>query len=592
MRGIRWLWVVAIFLLSGCAVAFSDGVGRAERTPPVPAESLEAVLPEAGPTGVPGAAVEFLPEESPPRGAEREFSTDFSRHTVPYSEVLSGGPPKDGIPAIDAPQFTTVEAADAWLEDQEPVILMEIGGVARAYPIQILMWHEIVNDTLGGVPVTVTFCPLCNTAIAFDRRVDDLVLDFGTTGRLRYSNLIMYDRQTETWWQQATGEGIAGQFAGRELTFLPANMIAWSDFRETYPDSEVLSRSTGFSRSYGSNPYTGYDNINSSPFLFEGPQTPGQLRPMARVLAVELGGETVAYPYETLQAYRVVNDTVGGTPVVVIWQAGVASALDRPSVAAGRDVGTLVAFSRELDGELLTFQLEEGRVVDDATGSAWNVLGETSGGPHSGRSLTPVVGVNHFWFSWAAFKPETRVFVLEADPTPGVDTEDPASDPVEDSEAATHLVDALEHDFEITIYTGADILGGDRVMFSDLLAQGRPVMVEFWAGLCPTCRRALPETQAAYLRYGDEVLFVGLDIGSYTGLGNEQDARSLYADLGLSFPSGTFADADVLRAYRVTSLPTTVFFKPNGEVFERGGGITRLDVLSEKLEALIAASGR
>ena len=144
---------------------------------------------------------------------------------MPYSEILSGGPPKDGIPAIDDPKSISIEEADAWLELQEPVVLVQVGDDARAYPIQILMWHEIVNDTVGGVPVPVTYCPLCNTGVAFERTFEEQVLDFGTTGRLRYSNLVMYDRQTETWWQQATGEAIAGEFTGRQLTFVPASMF-------------------------------------------------------------------------------------------------------------------------------------------------------------------------------------------------------------------------------------------------------------------------------------------------------------------------------------------------------------------------------
>ncbi|MBA2441639.1 MAG: DUF3179 domain-containing protein, partial [Rubrobacter sp.] len=132
----------------------------------------------------------------PPSGAEREFETDFSEHSVPYEEISSGGPPKDGIPAIDEPRFVGVEDAGEWLEPEEPVILLELAGEARAYPIQVITWHEIVNDRVGGSPVTVTFCPLCNTAISFDGQLDGQELDFGTTGRLRFSNLIMYDRQT------------------------------------------------------------------------------------------------------------------------------------------------------------------------------------------------------------------------------------------------------------------------------------------------------------------------------------------------------------------------------------------------------------
>ena len=358
----------------------------------------------------PAGSVELLPEESPPPGAARQFSTDFSRHTVPYDRILSGGPPKDGIPAVDAPQYLSVAEADAWLEPREPVAVIEAGGLVRAYPIQVLTWHEIVNDRLGDLPVTVTFCPLCNTAIAFDRRFDDLVLDFGTTGLLHYSNLIMYDRQTETWWQQATGEAIAGAYAGSRLRYVPLAMIAWEDFKTAFPDGDVVSSQTGHRRRYGENPYQGYDRSGNIPFLYIGPPTPTALPQMARVLAVELGDEAVAYPYDLLRERRVVNDRVGGAPVAVLWSAGTASALDHPLIAAGRDVGAAVPFSRRVDDRVLEFELRDGQVVDTATGSTWNHLGRATAGRLAGTQLTPVVGVNHFWFSWAAFRPDTRVF--------------------------------------------------------------------------------------------------------------------------------------------------------------------------------------
>jgi len=167
-----------------------------------------------------------VPDEPPPQGAEQEFSTDFSIHSVSYDEILSGGPPKDGIPALDNPQFISLDNINDWLDDLEPVIVFENQGDVHIYPLQILIWHEIVNDVVGELPVVVTFCPLCNTAIAFDATYNNMVLDFGTTGRLRYSNLVMYDRQTETWWQQATGTAIAGELTGSQLTFLPTNIIS------------------------------------------------------------------------------------------------------------------------------------------------------------------------------------------------------------------------------------------------------------------------------------------------------------------------------------------------------------------------------
>jgi hypothetical protein len=421
MRLKKWLLVLTLFVTACGGVLAADAVGNdGDDADPVRPQVTE-VPPAADeptpvvdqPTGVVESSTDelkFLPEEPAPSGAEREFSTDFNIHTVPYSEILSGGPPKDGIPAIDDPKFVTVEQADEWLQPQEPVILFEQNGDARAYPLQILMWHEIVNDVVGGDPVMVTFCPLCNTGIAFERTFEGQVLDFGTSGRLRFSNLIMYDRQTETWWQQASGTGIAGEFAGRQLTFLPASIIGWADFKAAHPAGKVLSRDTGYRRDYGRNPYVGYDDVNRSPFLYDGPRTPGQLPSMARVLTVDLDGEAVAYPYDVLQEAQVVNDAVAGVEVVAIWQSGTASALDGAGVASGNDVGAGAVFLRELGGQTLDFRLDGDRIVDERTGSEWNVLGQAISGPLSGSQLTPVVSVNHFWFSWAAFKPETRVF--------------------------------------------------------------------------------------------------------------------------------------------------------------------------------------
>ncbi len=400
MKVFRRIWMVASALVVACASA-----------PPTtaPQATTEAPPITASPDISPATAT-LAPDEAPPHGARVEFTTDFSRHSVPYSEILSGGPPKDGIPAIDAPQFIGVDEADPWLQPIEPVIFLQIGDEARAYPIQIFMWHEIVNDTVGGVPVVITFCPLCNTAIAFERTLNGQALDFGTTGRLRYSNLIMYDRQTETWWQQATGEAIVGELTGAQLVFLPASIIAWADFKATFPDGKVLSRDTGFNRDYGDNPYIGYDDVNNPPFLYRGPVTPEAMPPVARVLTIDLNGEAVAYPYDVLQQVSVINDTVGGTAVVALWAAGTTSALDTRTVAGGRDVGAANAFARELDGQTLTFAVDGSRIVDNETGSEWDILGRAVSGPLVGKALTPVVAVNHFWFSWAAFKPETRIY--------------------------------------------------------------------------------------------------------------------------------------------------------------------------------------
>ena len=338
-----------------------------------------------------------------------EWKTDFGKHSVPFSEIMSGGPPKDGIRAIDRPEFVGVDAADGWLKPREPVILFVQGNDARAYPLEILIWHEIVNDTIGGFPVAITFCPLCNTAIAFDRRVQERTLDFGTTGKLRFSDLVMYDRQTESWWQQATGQSIVGVLTGTRLTALPAQTISWTTFKEAFPSGKVLSRHTGYNRAYGQNPYVGYDDVNSSPFLYRGPKDP-RLRPVERVVTVSLGGEDVAYPFAALEKVHVVNDAVGGQKIVVLFEKGVTSALDKDSIPESRDIGTAGVFARSAGGKVLTFTVAGGRIQDAQTGSTWTILGTASAGPLAGTRLIPIVHGQHFWFAWAVFRPKTRIY--------------------------------------------------------------------------------------------------------------------------------------------------------------------------------------
>ena len=335
--------------------------------------------------------------------------TDFSLHTVPYDEFLSGGVPRDGIPPLDDPQFESIDDADKWLEDVQPVVALEINGEARAYPLAILTWHEIANDTLGGVPVSVTFCPLCNSAVAFDRRVGDATLDFGVSGNLRHSDLVMWDRQTESWWQQLTGEGIVGAYAGYQLDYVPAQMVSWGDFKAAFPEGDVLSRDTGYSRSYGRNPYAGYDRVDQSPFLFKG-SPDDRLLPMERVVALDLVGRRLAFPFLTLEEERAVNYQADGRDIVVLFQPGTASALDQFSIADSRDVGATGVFDAVLDGQALNFRATAGGFQDDQTGSTWNVLGQAVSGPLAGQSLTPIVHGNHFWFAWAAFAPKTEIY--------------------------------------------------------------------------------------------------------------------------------------------------------------------------------------
>ncbi|MBL8130912.1 MAG: DUF3179 domain-containing protein [Anaerolineae bacterium] len=339
--------------------------------------------------------------------------TDFCTRSVDLREIQSGGPPPDGIPPIDDPQFETISAASQWLAPQSPVVVLQIGETARAYPLAILIWHEIVNDVIADVPVAVTFCPLCNASLAFDRRVNGMTLRFGVSGNLRNSDMIMWDDQTQSWWQQFTGEAIVGSLTGTHLELLPSWVVSFGEFTARFPEGEVLSRDTGFSRSYGSNPYVGYDST-ADPFLFSGAVDP-RLPATERVLAGVIGGEAVAYPFAALSQERVVNDMVGGREVVALWQPGAASALDQNAIDESRDVGMAALYSRTLEGETLMFSLDEaGALRDDATGSRWNVFGEAVDGEMMGRRLEAQFAAPHFWFAWAAFRPDTRVYGLDS----------------------------------------------------------------------------------------------------------------------------------------------------------------------------------
>jgi hypothetical protein len=339
------------------------------------------------------------------------WKTNFCLHSVPYDEIFSGGPPRDGIPPLDSPGFETVESADNWLEDPEPVIIFDYKEDVRAYPLQILIWHEIVNDEVGGDPVVVTFCPLCNTALVFLRpEINGEVLTFGTSGNLRYSDLVMWDRQTESWWQQFSGDAIVGNLTGTKLESLPAAIISWEDFKAKHPQGQVLSIQTGFPRSYGRNPYPGYDNVNSFPFAFDG-KLNDELPVMARVVGVRPGeGQGAAYSLLLLQEELVLNEVIDDIPISIFWKAGTASAVDNGIIAAGKDVGATGVFLREVEGQVLTFSANgDGTFTDQETGSTWDILGLATAGSLAGTQLKAIPHHDTFWFAWAAFVPDTEL---------------------------------------------------------------------------------------------------------------------------------------------------------------------------------------
>jgi hypothetical protein len=413
MHRIRKLKIGVIFAALGliavaCSPVVSSGPSPTQLPPdPDPVTETGELPDEQAEETAPESAVD------PFQGIDLSFSTspwpdtDFTRHSVDYSEIFSGGPPPDGIPAIDDPKFESVSDAAGWLGSDWPVMFFEWNGDARAYPLAILIHHEIVNDVVGEFPVSLTFCPLCNSTIAFSRtQPDGTVLDFGTTGNLRNSDLVMYDRQTKSWWQQFTGEAIVGELTGTQLELLPSQIIAFAEFEQNHPQGKVLSRETGHIRNYGQNPYAGYDTIDSNPW-FPVTGDDDRLLPKERVVAIEVDGLDVAYPFTLLEDVKVVNDEVQEIPVVVFWKEGTTTTFGNFDL----DTGSTGVFSRILDDQVLTFKADGvGFFTDLETGSSWNVLGQAFDGPMAGSQLDKVISGEHFWFAWSTFKPNTLVW--------------------------------------------------------------------------------------------------------------------------------------------------------------------------------------
>ena len=328
--------------------------------------------------------------------------------SVDPADIVRGGPPPDGIPSIDDPVFASIDEVNFIADDNEAVIVVEINGEAKAYPIQILIWHEIVNDEVGGVPVTVTYCPLCNSALVFDRRFGERLLDFGTSGELYQSALVMYDRQTESLWAHFTGQGLVGHFAGAELELIPAQTLGYRSFVEAFPDGRVLTPDTGFNRRYGENPYVGYDDASTSPIGgFISQPIDDQYSPKDRVVGVIDGDNTFAILLEELSEAGVANIETGDRTLVVLHQSGLNSSLESGAIAGGRDVGQTGVFAAVAgDGTVLSFEVDGEGFVDAETGSTWSVLGRATDGPLAGEQLEAVPHLDTFWFSWSTYQPD------------------------------------------------------------------------------------------------------------------------------------------------------------------------------------------
>lgn len=342
-----------------------------------------------------------------PQTPQTPWRTDTTRKIIALAD-LSGTGQRDGIPSLTYPAFETIAGASEWLKDREPVAVVTRDGAARAYPIQILMYHDVVNDSMGGVPIAVTFCILCQSAVAYDRRFDGKVLDFGYAGYLHNSNLVIYDRQTETWWGQIVGQGLVGSYAGRKLTRLSAPVMSFAEFKRYAPEGVVLSRKTGYDRPYGTNRLAGYDEQPNPIARIFRKDVDVRLPAKERVLVIERGDDIAAAPFSLLAKERVVTAEVGGHPVVMFWAPGTAS-IYAANTAEGKDVGAAIGYDPRVDGRTLHFRAMEEGFEDRETGSQWTLAGQAVSGPLAGKALTAVDDGVHLWFAWAAYRPTTRV---------------------------------------------------------------------------------------------------------------------------------------------------------------------------------------
>ena len=403
--GVVALVVVAITLTSS-----SDGTATAGPTTVAPSTTGSPnSTPDTSAVG-PGD-VQLTPELE---AISPDWITDFSRTTIDFNELIIGIraiPIRDHIRPIDDPQFQTIAEIGAFVDDREPGLALELDGDARFYPLSIMTSHEIVNDVVGGHPVAITYCPLCNSAIVVDRNVDGRVLRFGVSGLLRNSDLVMWDDVTESLWQQLTGEGLVGEFAGTQLTFLPSAIKSYGDFKKQYPDGMVLGPDQGFGFNYGFNSYVGYSSRTTPYEPFFGPKLDTRYPALERVVNVIIGGVAKAYPFSVASEEGAINDTVNGTPVVIFAGGDTVDNLDTAVIRQGETIGTGIAFNRVIDGQTLTFS-PNGDVTftDIETGSIWDLNGTAIDGPMAGASLEPVVHGNEFWFAWAAFNQGADVY--------------------------------------------------------------------------------------------------------------------------------------------------------------------------------------
>jgi hypothetical protein len=329
---------------------------------------------------------------------EEIMETEGVLHSIPLDEIITGNPVKDGIPSIDEPEYESVSAADQYLNDDGFGLAVEVGGSYRFYPYQILVWHEIVNDIFGGQDLLVTYCPLCFTGIVFEREAAGETVEFGTSGKLHNSNLLMYDRKSDSLWSQAMGKAVVGELTGASLTLYPSLTISWADFRDQFPYGKVLSRDTGHTRDYTSDPYGPRGYYENASIMFPISNEDGRAHPKTVIYGYNTEAGASAYALDTVKDEGLVNDVVGGDALLVVWDS---------------TLNAVKGFSRQLDEDVLEFTQTDDFMTDTATGSLWNYDGEAVSGDYRGRQLQAITLTNSFWFSWATTYPETDLFTKE-----------------------------------------------------------------------------------------------------------------------------------------------------------------------------------
>jgi hypothetical protein len=319
------------------------------------------------------------------------METNGMKHIIPLDKIKSGGPPKDGIPSIDNPKFAGVQGSQ-FVSDSDVVIGLEINGDARAYPLFILVWHEIVNDRVGDVPVAVTYCPLCYTNQVFERIINGNEVEFGTSGKLYNSNLLMYDRWTESYWSQALGTAVTGELTGMQLKTIPFDVITWGDWKKLHPDTLVLTTDTGHLRSYATDPYGDY--YTDPRIIFPVEHSDDRTHPKEIILGFNEDGIYKAYKQNDVEIKKIINDDIGETSLMLV------SLFSQNSRA----------FDRTLNGDILEFEFVDDKIMDTKTKSEWNYDGVAISGPLEGNKLTRMSIEPGFWFEWVAFHPDTDLF--------------------------------------------------------------------------------------------------------------------------------------------------------------------------------------